>query len=244
MSNAHRFAAMPLAGGGTPAAQWLSALRLPASDLAECPGLVIVAPHPDDETLGMGATAAQAAAAGIDVQVVSVSDGGSADPDASAAERSALERTRRGELSSALACLGLCAPLRFGLPDGRLGECEDALTDLLVRVLDSRGPVWCAATWRGDGHPDHEAVGRAAARAVARTGAVLLEYPVWAWHWAHPGDSAVPWDRAVAIRLSDWAVQRKELAARCFRSQFDSDPPVLPAYVLPRLLAVGEMVFR
>jgi hypothetical protein len=41
---------------------------------------------------------------------------------------------------------------------------------------------------------------------------------------------------------------RKQLAAQCFRSQFESpvpgSPPVLPPFVLPRLLAVGEVVFR
>jgi hypothetical protein len=67
------------------------------------------------------------------------------------------------------------------------------------------------------------------------------------WHWAAPADSAVPWDRAHAVTLSDWALIRKRDAAQCFRSQFESSPgspPVLPPFVLPRLTAVGEVVFR
>jgi LmbE family N-acetylglucosaminyl deacetylase len=65
---------------------------------------------------------------------------------------------------------------RLGQPDG--GIDEDALAAALEPLL---GPGrWCLATWRADGHPDHEAVGRAAARACTATGARLLEYPVWA----------------------------------------------------------------
>jgi hypothetical protein len=48
--------------------------------------------------------------------------------------------------------------------------------------------------------------------------------------------------------LSDWALVRKRDAAQCFRSQFTpglaDSAPVLPTFVLARLLAVGELVFR
>ena len=83
--------------------------------------------------------------------------------------------------------------------------------------------------------------------AAQRTGAVLLEYPVWMWHWASPDDAAVPWQRARSVPLSRAAVGRKQLAAQNFRSQFEpvspNGSPVLPPFVLRRLLAVGEVVF-
>ena len=139
--------------------------------------------------------------------------------------------------------------MSLGLPDGRLIEHEDRLAELLAGVLGAAAPgTWCAATWRGDGHPDHEAVGRAAAAACERTGIPLLEYPVWMWHWASPGDAVVPWQHAYAVPAPAWAIQRKRDAAQCFSSQFevssDGAPPVLPSFVLQRLLAVGELVFR
>ncbi|MGO9158031.1 PIG-L deacetylase family protein [Mycobacterium sp.] len=240
---------MPLSGGGTPAREWLIPETLPALDLTECPGLIVVAPHPDDETLGLGAMAAQLAASGIDVAVVSVSDGGAAEPGAPPSQRIRLESLRRSELLSATDVLGIRASVSLGLPDGRLADHEDELTDLLAEILDEAAPrTWCAATWRGDGHPDHEAVGRAAAAACARTGATLLEYPVWMWHWASPTDPAVPWHRAHSVPVPTWARDRKHHAAQCFRSQFEASAqggePVLPAFVLQRLLAVGELVFR
>jgi LmbE family N-acetylglucosaminyl deacetylase len=252
MGNCDRFAAKPLTHGGTPTPVWLAGLdRAPLRplDLSECPGLLVVAAHPDDETLGLGATIAQLVTSGVDVQVVSVSDGGAAQPGATPLEQHRLAATRRHELRKATRILGVRQPVSLGLPDGRLADHENALVDELTAMLETaQDRLWCAATWRGDGHPDHEAVGRAAAKACARTGAELLEYPIWMWHWASPSDPAVPWDRAYAAPLLTSAIARKSHAAQCFRSQFQpgiaGPAPVLPAYVLPRLLAVGEVVFR
>jgi LmbE family N-acetylglucosaminyl deacetylase len=252
VGNSARLAATPLSGGGTPADAWqldLDARDLPAVDLTTCPGLVIVAPHPDDETLGLGAMAAQLVASGVDVQVVSVSDGGAAVPGATLSERNLLARTRHSELLEATDVLGLGPPRSLGLPDGQLTDHEDRLTDSLTELLAGTAPGnWCAATWRGDGHPDHEAAGRAAATACAATGVTLVEYPIWMWHWAGPGDPSVPWERAFRVPMPGWVHDRKRLAAQRFHSQFepaaDGSGPVLPPVVLQRLLAVGEVVFR
>ncbi|MEB4210175.1 PIG-L family deacetylase [Mycobacterium sp. 94-17] len=250
--NCARFAAKPLTHGGTPAPLWLATFAekpLPALDLARCPRLVVVAPHPDDETLGLGATIAQLTARGIAVQVVSVSDGDAAHPGASTSDRLRLGTIRRYELRRATNALGAHSPISLGLPDGELAQHEDRLTDMLTEVLAGAGPAtWCAATWRGDGHPDHETVGRAAAAASARTGAALLEYPVWMWHWAVPADTAVPWEQAYSVPAPGWSSERKRRAADVYRSQFSPNgtqsAPVVPGYVLRRLLAVGEVVFR
>ena len=114
----------------------------------------------------------------------------------------------------------------------------------------SGGPrgSWCAATWRGDGHPDHEVVGLAAAAAAELVGARLLEYPVWMWHWAHPDDEDVPWQRMATIPLDPAASARKRNALRAFRSQltaFGSEfDPVVPLFAVQRLLRLGEVVFQ
>ena len=50
---------------------------------------------------------------------------------------------------------------------------------------------------------------------------MLLEYPIWMWHWATPGDAAVPWDRLRAVPLAAHAVERKAAAAQCYRSQIE-----------------------
>ncbi len=247
-SGTAKFGASPVVDGGTPVGTWTASNRNFAPlDLADCPGLTVIAPHPDDETLGLGATIATLCAAGVDVQVVSASDGGASHPGLSSAARAELEGVRRTELRRSLSQLGAGEPITLGVPDGELAQHEQWLTMRITALLTAfPAGRWCAATWRGDGHPDHEAVGRAAAAAAAKTAAVLLEYPVWMWHWATPGDPTVPWDRARRIALTDHALNAKAIAAESFSSQLrpsrHGDAVLTPA-VLQRLLAVGEVVF-
>ena len=91
--NCARFAARPLTVGGTPAPVWLDALADARElDLTDCDEIVVVAAHPDDETLGFGATAVTLAGLGVRVQVVSASDGGASHPGLSALQRYRMEQ--------------------------------------------------------------------------------------------------------------------------------------------------------
>lgn len=248
--NQARFAARPIEGRGTPLRDWLDWERsFPYLDLDDCPALLIVAPHPDDETLGLGATAASLRSRGVAVHVVVVSDGAVAYPRLSPLERRWLASDRRIEMRRAAAMLGLPAPVELGMPDGELAQCHTEITARLVELLSEfEATPWCAATWRGDGHPDHEAVGRAAVEAATEVGATVLGYPVWMWHWARPDDPDVPWHRLVRVPLDNSSLARKQHAINVFESQLrPAEPdlePILPPWVVQRLLGVGEVVFR
>ena len=88
VGNGARFAARPLTDDGTPTQVWLDALaHAPELDLADCAEIVVVAAHPDDETLGFGATATTLADRGVRVQVVAASDGGASHPGSTRSER-------------------------------------------------------------------------------------------------------------------------------------------------------------
>jgi LmbE family N-acetylglucosaminyl deacetylase len=147
-------------GAGTPEGMWrpfLISLGLPGLALDPAPErAVVVAPHPDDEVLGVGGLLALLAAAGTRVEALSVTDGeashtgGSISPPALAAVRPA-------ETIAALTALGLCADVR-GLhqPDGG----RETLERPVVEALRLEPGTWLLGPWSGDGHPDHEAVGR------------------------------------------------------------------------------------
>jgi LmbE family N-acetylglucosaminyl deacetylase len=74
--------------------------------------------------------------------------------------------------------------LRAGFTDSKVAEREEALSAFIQRYLKPTDVVF--TTWREDGHCDHEAVGRASAKAALAVGATLYELPVWTWHWATP----------------------------------------------------------
>jgi LmbE family N-acetylglucosaminyl deacetylase len=240
----------PIEGAGTaeePWRDWLSTVDIPHLELGAATAAgppLVVAPHPDDEVLGVGGLLSVLGAA----EVVAVTDGEASHPDSSAVPRTTLAAMRRAETMQALRRLGLADVQvhRLGLPDG--GVSERALTQVLAALL--RPDRWCIATWRGDGHPDHEAVGRAAAAACRERGARLIEYPIWAWHWASPGDDALPWERARRVSLPEPVLRRKAEAISMFRSQIaplgpeQADAAVLPPWVLVRFLRPYEVVFE
>ena len=251
MVNSKLFAQKPVDDGGTPESVWQQWQRpFPELDLSSCTRLVIVAPHPDDEILGLGGTALMATRSGIDVQIVSVTDGGASHPGSPTLTRAELEQRRRVESVRAAEELGTPVPVRLMLPDGDIRTHSNELAERLHEILaEAPDGTWCASAWRGDGHPDHEATGTAAAQACADTGARLIEYPVWTWHWATPEHPSVPWDRLHTITLPADVRQAKTSAVQQFTTQIlplsdhPADQPILPPHALTRLLRTYETVF-
>ncbi|AGL19350.1 PIG-L deacetylase family protein [Actinoplanes sp. N902-109] len=237
---------MPIEGTGTPEADWMNWPAMtgwPRFPLDPPGAPLVVAPHPDDEILGVAGLMATLGHADL----VAVTDGEASHPDSTVHRPAELAAIRRAETAEALTRLGLGTATvhRLGQPDG--GIAEDAVAEALVPLLTPGR--WCLATWREDGHPDHEAVGRAAARACAATGARLLEYPIWAWHWAGPADPRVPWDRARRIDLTPAALAAKIAAIEAFPSQIaplgpaEADAAILPPHVLARFTRPFEVLF-
>lgn len=241
---------------GTPHASWDAWLgaRAPDPELTVPAGtrrLVVVAPHPDDEILGVGVTATRFAAAGVEVAIVAVTDGDASHPDSPTVTPAQLAALRVSESRRACVVLGLPEPVRVGLPDGGVHAHEARLAEAIAEAVGGAPGPNCVvlSTWRGDGHPDHEASGRAAAEACAATGARLLEYPVWTWHWAEPGDPRVPWDRRRRVVLTESEFAAKQAAVGEFVTQIAplSDQPgdeaILPDWILGRLVTREETVF-
>lgn len=157
--------------GVTSAEQWRGAITAPS--IAIGPGrLVVVAPHPDDEVLGLGATmAARSSRKAPDLfsgrgpgetgatdtsthdpsdVVVCVSDGAASHPGEVAPEE--MRGRRKAECEAGAREVGIDLRM-LGLPDGGLSA--DAVDAALHPVLDELAPTTVAVTWSGDGHPDH-----------------------------------------------------------------------------------------
>lgn len=183
-----------------------------------CTRLVVVAAHPDDESLGAGGLIATAAATGVSVYVVLLT-AGEASPYATPGKtRHALATLRLAEMENALARL---APDNFlvflGAPDGQVGKSEEQIARSLADLVGDGCQTIIAAPWRHDGHDDHEAAGRAAAEAAALSGARLLEYPLLAWTTSAPED--LPWGQVRCLDLTDQLQDQKAAAIRAHVSQ-------------------------
>lgn len=208
---------------GTPARVWSRALAdraLPDLDVpSTVDRLVVAGAHPDDETLGAGGLVHLAGRSGWEVLVVSATAGEGSHPGSPTHDPALLAARRRGELACAATLLARdAAVVCLERPDGSLAEDEEALAAELVEAIGDAGErTLLAAPWRHDGHPDHEAVGRAAAVAARRTDALLVEYPVWAWHWGTEQD--LPWADARVVRLDEVALAAKGAAVAAHVSQ-------------------------
>src|SRR5664279_305672 len=89
---------------GTPEQEWLDG-RLDHLPRLEVPGagdrLLVVAAHPDDESLGAGGLIAAAVARGADVRVIVATDGEASHPDSTTHTPAQLAITRRAEVTAA-----------------------------------------------------------------------------------------------------------------------------------------------
>ncbi|MGY1408762.1 PIG-L deacetylase family protein [Luteimonas sp. A611] len=215
------------------ASPWLAALdERPAAQLLQgrC-RLVLLSPHPDDETLACGGLLRAASQAGLDILLVAVTDGEACYPGDAAWTPDRLREVRPREVTQALDVLDVRAQVqRLGIPDGGV-EARSAALKATLRTLLQPGDL-VLAPWEQDGHPDHDAVGRAALAAAAQPGMRLLRYPVWAWHWLLPHTRRPPFD-ALRMPLTPETVVLKQRAIACFASQLQSDAPHAPAPILP-----------
>jgi LmbE family N-acetylglucosaminyl deacetylase len=209
---------------------WLNELAAAPVWRPDAMRLLIVAPHPDDETLGAGGLIADARRGGVGVTVVCATDGehaylGEDDP-------TVLAGLRREEQAKALGVLGVAAEdvVRLALTDSNVSAREQELAARITDLADARTII--VAPWEGDFHPDHEACGRAARAAAERTGAELVSYFFWTWHRGTP--ESVRGLNLVRFPLSEdlKALKLDALAKHTSQLYHGSGEPVLPKRLL------------
>jgi len=224
---------------GTAEAAWATSgllQRLRPLDLTGLRRLIVVAAHPDDESLGAGGLIAEAAGRGVPVTVVVATSGEASHPESPSTSPIQLAVLRRAEVRAAVGRLAPAAVLRqLDLGDGRVSESVGELAaEIRALVGDADESTWLVAPWRHDRHPDHTAASQAARAVSERTGHRLLEFPLWAWHWARPGDGTFTPETLTALDLSAGARLAKEDALAEHRSQTEplspapGDEPIVP----------------
>ncbi|WP_151083376.1 PIG-L family deacetylase [Nocardioides cynanchi] len=209
-------------GPGTPATVWsmhLAEAHHQPADLTGVRRVVVVGAHPDDESLGAGGLVATARALDLPVDLVCATDGEGSHPASPTHTPDDLARRRTEEWLAAADALGVdgAHTHRLGLPDGGLDTRVAELTTRLVELVGDGRDAVVVAPWSEDGHPDHEAVGRAAAATARRTGAQLWEFPIWLWHWSTPSDPRARRLRPLALDAP--AAERKQRAIAAHASQ-------------------------
>ena len=205
---------------------WTQLRSLPVATLAERTGtapMLVLAPHPDDETLGCGGLIASACASAQKVFVLVLTDGTGSHPSSASYPAAKLAELRQQESRRAAEALGLDAgSVAFlGLPDTRAphaGEAAEQAAQAIARHAEACGARTIFTTWRHDPHGDHGSASKLGAHAAALTGARLFEYPVWGW--TLPPEQMLSCGALSGFRLD----VREHLAAKrcaiaCHRSQ-------------------------
>lgn len=195
---------------------------LPAEAVREWGRTVVVAPHPDDESLGCGGAIALLSRFGISACVLFVSDGTLSHPNSQKYPAPALRDLREAEAGKALRRLGAAdnAAAFLRLPDGSV-PCQGSpgFAEAAARCrafLKDVQPQTILLPWRRDPHPDHRAVSQILQAALAdHTGSPrLLEYPVWAWERAAPEDIPQAHEvTAFRLDIGDAAAAKRQAVA-------------------------------
>jgi LmbE family N-acetylglucosaminyl deacetylase len=183
--------------------------------------VLVLAPHPDDESIACGGLLLAARAAGSARRVVVVTDGDN-NPwpqrwiekrwRIDAAARARWGARRRAEAQAALDVLGVDAGERhfLGLADSELTALlvgGTRLDDEIAKHIEQFRPTHIALPALEDRHPDHSAVHVATRLAVARATTPAPSLLCFAVHGAKAGEGAI----VVALTEAQQAAKREAI---------------------------------
>ncbi len=202
---------------------------------ADMGNLLVLAPHPDDESLGCGGLIALLRESGNSVTVIFVTSG-SASHTSRTHPPSVLSKMR--ELEATRACSALGVPITdlhfLRAPDSRLGDLQGPELSILVgeiRGVYEKGNFSAIALpWRRDPHPDHRVVNTIGEMFLKNLPHDLIkfEYPIWLWKNGTESDWPLNWE-TVPYKLDIAPVfEKKWRAVKMHRTQLggiiDDDP--------------------
>lgn len=214
--------------------------------------IVVLAPHPDDETLGCGTLLARAFA-GAGAHVICMTDGSASHPNSLLWPPQRLARQRRAELELALTRLGGTGQdlTWLGLPDTRLHQSDLAsLAAGLVALIAATGARYVFAPAAEDHHTDHKVTACIAQHMRAyRPDWTFYSYPVWSRWDDRDFDQRIAQHAPVTLAPAAFA-EHKRAALQAHQSQLGEIVPddpggfVLPAAFIKTFLTGDELFWR
>ena len=220
---------------------------------------LIVAPHPDDESLACGGTIALLRNNHYPVYVIFITDGSMSHPNSKLFRSCRLKALRELEAVKALSVLDILpnSVTFLGLPDSKLNELSPEsfikASKTINEIILQFRPNTIFLPWRKDPHPDHiaswhllkNAIEKIPVEALPRP--ILLEYLLWFWERTDPNEiapfkTAKVWSVDITSTLS-----KKADAILEHRSQLglvikdDPDGFSLPPSLLKKMQANEEL---
>lgn len=230
---------------------WSGLQDMPRFDIAKSfaphQRVCIFAPHPDDEVLGCGGLLQQLAANGNPIVLIHVTNGTQSHPNSHVYSQEKLNIIRPQESIRALEVLSVAhqvMTIALDLTDGNVFAQQDQFHQKLSTIIQPNDIL--ITPFMHDGHPDHEATGQVVVSFAKQHHLACYQVLIWAWHWAKPADSRIPWHCAMRVDLTTEQLQRKIKAIACFESQITADdstgnPPILSAQTIARVSQPWEV---
>jgi LmbE family N-acetylglucosaminyl deacetylase len=194
--------------------------------------VLIVAPHPDDETLGCGGAIALLRSLNYHVYVLVISNGTLSHPNSQKYPAPLLQALRETETLEAVAQLGVNPnDVTFcRMQDGSISTQYNSAIASCSAYLTEVAPQIIFLPWRYDPHPDHRATSKLIHTALNNLNLSprIIEYPIWDWDPQQRGNLTES-EKVTSWRLDIAAVvELKQQAIACYRSQItnliDDDP--------------------
>lgn len=140
--------------------------------------ICVLAPHPDDETLGCGAIIHDAAKRGLSAHIVCVTDGSASHPASVTWPPERIAMQRRQEFLSACRLLDPGARVDWlGHGDCKAPRDPETAAELAPQIAPN---ALMLCTWDGDPHVDHQSCAMLARHIDRlRDDIQLLFYPIW-----------------------------------------------------------------
>jgi N-acetylglucosamine malate deacetylase 1 len=169
--------------------------------------VLVISPHPDDESIGCGGTLCRHAAAGDEIRVIFLTSGERGSRVMSWPETAA---AREREAAAAARVIGIQKLDFWRGPDSTL-RCTPGLVNKLAAAIRDQAPDFIYTTHGAESHADHRAAARLVLRAVKEQDVPrpsLRFFEVW-----------TPLSRYDLLEDISAFATRKQRAVQCYSSQ-------------------------